>query len=79
MIKRIFIAVLLLGFLVCSIFIFHLYRVFFASNTSFESPKQEVFIPSSDTKVAAYDTIARVVERFDFFQEASTVLRPQLE
>ena len=72
MIKRIFIVVLLLGFLVCSIFIFHLYRVFFTSNTAFESPKQEVFIPSSDTNAAAYDTIARVVERFDFFQQAAS-------
>ena len=69
MIKRIFIVVLLLGFLVCSIFIFHLYRVFFTSNTAFESPKQEVFIPSSDTNAAAYDTIARVDERFDVFQK----------
>ena len=72
MTRRIFIAVLLLVFLVGSTFVFHFYRVFFASNTAFESTQQEVLIPSSDTKVAAYDTLAQVVERFDFFQQAAT-------
>ena len=72
MIRRVFIAVLLLGFLVGSAFVFHFYRVFFSSNTAFESTQQEILIPSSDTKVAAYDTLARVVERFDFFQQAAS-------
>jgi UPF0755 protein len=72
MTRRIFIAILLLVFLVGSTFVFHFYRVFFASNTAFESTQQEVLIPSSDTKVAAYDTLAQVVERFDFFQQAAS-------
>jgi len=72
MIRRVFIAVLLLGFFVGSAFVFHFYRVFFSSNTAFESTQQEILIPSSDTKVAAYDTLAQVVERFDFFQQAAS-------
>ena len=52
MIRRIFIAVLLLGFLIGSAFVFHFYRVFFASNTAFETPQKEVLIPSTDTKIA---------------------------
>ena len=71
MIKRVFIAVLLLGFLIGSAFVFHFYRVFFASNTAFETPQREVLIPSTDTKIAAYDTLVRVVEHFDFFQQAA--------
>ena len=72
MIRRVFIAVLLLGFFVGSAFVFHFYRVFFSSNTAFESTQQEILIPSSGTKVAAYDTLAQVVERFDFFQQAAS-------
>lgn len=72
MTKRVFIAVLLLVFLIGSAFVFHFYRVFFASNTAFETSQKEILIPSSDTKVAAYDTISRVVERFDFFQQAAS-------
>ena len=71
MIKRVFIAVLLLGFLIGSAFVFHFYRVFFASNTAFETPQKEVLIPSTDTKIAAYDTLVRMVEHFDFFQQAA--------
>jgi UPF0755 protein len=72
MIKRLFIAVLLLLFILGSAFVFHFYKVFFASNTAFEASQQEVLIPSSDTKFAAYDTLARVVKRFDFFQQAAS-------
>ena len=71
-IKRVFLAVLLLVFLIGSAFVFYFYSVFFASNTAFETSEKEILIPSSDTKVAAYDSISRVVERFDFFQQAAS-------
>ena len=72
MIKRVLLATVLLSVVIGGLFVFHFYRVFFAANTAFETPKQEVLIPSVDTNIAAFDTLSRIVERFDFFQQAAT-------
>lgn len=72
MIKRVLLATILLGILVGGVFVAHFYRVFFASNTAFQTPTKEVLIPSENTKVAAYDTLSRVVKRIDLFQQAAT-------
>lgn len=72
MIKRVLLATILLGIIVGGVFVTHFYRVFFASNTAFDTPTKEVLIPSDNTKVAAYDTLSRVVKRIDLFQQAAT-------
>lgn len=72
MIKRVLLATILLGILVGGVFVAHFYRVFFVSNTAFPTPTKEVLIPSENTKVAAYDTLSRVVKRIDLFQQAAT-------
>ncbi len=71
MIKRVLLATILLGILVGGVFVAHFYRVFFASNTAFETPTKEVLFPSEDTKIAAYDTLSKVVKRIDLFQQAA--------
>lgn len=72
MIKRVLLATILFGILVGGVFVAHFYRVFFVSNTAFETPTNEVLIPSENTKLAAYDTLSRVVKRIDLFQQAAT-------
>lgn len=71
MIKRVLLATILLGILVGGVFVAHFYRVFFASNTAFETPTKEVLIPTENIQVAAYDTISKVVKRIDLFQQAA--------
>ena len=71
MIKRVVLATLLLGVIVGGVFVSHFYRVFFSSNTAFDTPTKEVLIPSKNTKVAAYDTLSKVVSRIDLFQQAA--------
>ena len=56
MIQRVLIATVLFCLLIGGLFVTHFYRVFFASNTSFETPAKEILIPSENTKAAAYDT-----------------------
>ncbi|MGB0254800.1 MAG: endolytic transglycosylase MltG [Flavobacteriaceae bacterium] len=71
MIKRVLLATILLGILVGGVFVAHFYRVFFASNTAFETPTKEVLIPTENIQLAAYDTISKVVKRIDLFQQAA--------
>ena len=71
MIKRVLLATILFGILVGGVFVAHFYRVFFASNTAFETPTKEVLIPTENTQLAAYDTISKVVKRMDLFQQAA--------
>lgn len=72
MIKRVLVATSLLGVVLGGFFVANFYKVFFASNTAFESPTKEVLIPSENTQIAAYDTISTVVKRFDLFQQAAS-------
>ncbi len=72
MIKRVLLAVVLLGVVLGGVFTFHFYKVFFVKNTAFETPTKEVFIPSENTQVAAYDTISKAVKRIDLFQQAAS-------
>lgn len=71
MIKRVLLATLLLGIIVGGVFVAHFYRVFFVSNTAFQTPTKEVLIPSKNTQLAAYDTLSKVVKRIDLFQQAA--------
>ena len=72
MFQRVLIATVLFCLLIGGLFVTHFYRVFFASNTSFETSDKEILIPSKNTKVAAYDTLSSVVRRIDFFQQAAS-------
>lgn len=72
MIQRVLIATVLFCLLIGGLFLTHFYRVFFASNTSFETPAKEILIPSENTKAAAYDTLTTVVKRIDHFQQAAS-------
>src|SRR5210317_1219972 len=71
MLKRVVLATVLLGALAGSFFVVHFYRIFFAPNTAFDTPTQEVLIPSENTKVAAYDTITQYVDHVDLFKQAA--------
>jgi UPF0755 protein len=71
MLKRVLLATILLIFLVGCGFVIHFYNVFFASNTAFDTPSQEVLIPTENTKVAAYDTITQYVASIGRFKQAA--------
>ncbi len=71
MLKRVLLATILLITLLCGGFVIHFYRVFFAPNTAFETPSQEVLIPTENTKVAAYDTITQYVASIGRFKQAA--------
>ena len=70
--QRILVAIALIGVLIGGAFVTHFYRVFFASNTAFETASKEVLIPSKYTQRAAYDTLSKTVKRIDLFQQAAT-------
>ena len=70
--QRILVAIALIGVLIGVAFVIHFYRVFFASNTAFETASKEVLIPSKYTQRAAYDTLSKTVKRIDLFQQAAT-------
>lgn len=69
--QRILVAIALIGIVLGGVFVMHFYRVFFANNTSFDTPTKEVLIPSVNIQVAAYDSLSKVVKRIDLFQQAA--------
>ncbi|WP_405265838.1 endolytic transglycosylase MltG [Cellulophaga sp. Ld12] len=69
--KKIVLAVLVIGLIVCGVFAYKVYGAFFTPNTAFNNEEAFIYIPSDANFSAVEETLAPLLEDFDSFKSAA--------
>ncbi len=70
-IKKIIVAIVLIGLIVCGAFAYMVYGVFFTPNTSFNNEKAYVYIPTNSTIADLQTILEPLVKDFSSFKSAA--------
>jgi UPF0755 protein len=69
--KKIVIAVLVIGFIIFGVFAYMVYGAFFTPNTAFNNDEAFVYIPSDANFAVVKETLSPLLEDFDSFESAA--------
>ncbi len=66
-IKKILLAIVLIGLVLLGIFSYHIYNVILASNTAFTTKTKVVYIPTGASYATVRDSLSKVLDDMDYF------------